>query len=52
MVHKERQNGIGITACTNQKRRMVLEGDMTRDSCFKLGYTLCPTKKSSKHLFA
>jgi hypothetical protein len=31
---------------------MVLEGDMTRGSCFKLGYTLCPIKKLSTHLFA
>jgi hypothetical protein len=24
---------------------------MTRDSCFKFGYTLGPTKKLSRHLF-
>jgi hypothetical protein len=24
---------------------------MTRDSCFKSGYTLGPTKKLSRHLF-
>jgi hypothetical protein len=30
-------------------KEMVLEGDITRDSCFKLGYNLCPTRKLSRH---
>jgi hypothetical protein len=30
---------------------MVLQGNMTRYSYFKPGYTLCPTRKLSKHLF-
>jgi hypothetical protein len=30
---------------------MVVEGNMTRDSCFKSGYTLGPTKILSKPLF-
>ena len=50
MILKKRQTGIRDISL-HQPKRLVLEGDMTRDSCFKSGYTLCPqTDYLSTHL--
>jgi hypothetical protein len=51
MILKKRQARIRDISLHQLNKGMVLEGDMTRDSWFKLGYTLYTTKKLSKHLF-
>jgi hypothetical protein len=51
MILKKRQTGIRDINLHQSNEDMVLEGDITRNSWFKPGYTLCSTKKFSKHLF-
>jgi hypothetical protein len=51
MILKKRQNWIRDISLHQPNKDMVLEGDITRDSCFKPEYTLGPAKKLFKHLF-
>jgi hypothetical protein len=44
-IFKNRQTRIRDISLRQSSKGMVLEGDMTRGSCFKLGYTLCPIRK-------
>jgi hypothetical protein len=52
MILKKRQNWIRDISLHQPNKDMVLEGDITQDSRFNPGYTLCPTNKLSKHLVA
>jgi hypothetical protein len=51
MILKKRKNRIRDISLHQPNKDMVLEGDITQDSCFKPEYTLGPAKKLSKHLF-